>query len=171
MHFHSMSVAQTLDLFGVKKELGLSLEKVKFSVQKYGTNSITKQKRKSIFSKILSALLQPMMLILIFGFIVAFGSRLGTYIKTGETDFSECIGIVLAISLSVSITLIMEGSSEKAFQSLNKLYDNIAVKVIRDGVTITISQKSVVVGDVIILDVGDKVVADGRAHGSHHGAK
>ena len=162
MHFHSMSAAQTLELFGVKKEQGLSLEKVKSSVQKYGINTITKQKRKSIFSKILSALLQPMILILIFGFIVAFGSRLGTFIKTGETDFSECIGIVLAITLSVAITLIMEGSSEKAFQSLNKLYDNIAVKVIREGVTITISQKNVVVGDVIMLDVGDKVIADGR---------
>ncbi|MBO4594884.1 MAG: calcium-translocating P-type ATPase, PMCA-type, partial [Clostridia bacterium] len=82
--------------------------------------------------------------------------------KTGDGDFTECLGIALAILLSVFITLVMEGSSLKAFAALNKIYDSLAVKVIRDGKTVVIPQNEVVAGDLILLEAGDKIIADGR---------
>ena len=83
-------------------------------------------------------------------------------VKTGSADFIEFIGIILAILVSVCITLIMEGSSQKAFDALSKMYDKIFVKVLRDGKVTTIPQEEVVVGDVVELTAGDKIVADGR---------
>ncbi|MBO5714348.1 MAG: calcium-translocating P-type ATPase, PMCA-type, partial [Clostridia bacterium] len=59
-------------------------------------------------------------------------------------------------------TLIMEVSSARAFDTLNKIYDNITVRVIRDGTVLTISQRFVTVGDIILIESGDKIVADGR---------
>ena len=66
-----------------------------------------------------------MIVILMFGFIIAFGAKLGQFVKSGEKDFAECWGVLGAIILSVSITLIMEGSSERAFMALDKIYDNL----------------------------------------------
>jgi Ca2+-transporting ATPase len=56
----------------------------------------------------------------------------------------------------------MESSSQKAFEMLNRVYDNIAVRVIRYGKVVAISQKDVCVGDVILIESGDKIIADGR---------
>ena len=56
----------------------------------------------------------------------------------------------------------MEGSSEKAFATLNKIYDNISIKVIRNGKVCAVNQSELVVGDVVVIGSGDKIVADGR---------
>ena len=103
-----------------------------------------------------------MLVILTFALIVAFGTNLGKFIKSGEGDFGECFGILFAIVLSVSITLVMESSSERAFEALGRIYERITVKVVREGQIITMSQAELVVGDVVFLESGDKIVADGR---------
>lgn len=162
MNFYANTIDYAVNFFNSDKDSGLSTQAIKENTQKYGVNSLTKAKKKSFFSKLISALSEPMMLILLFGFIIAFGTKLGTYIKTGEADFTECVGILVAIFLSVGITLIMEGSSKKAFDALNRLYDNLTVKVIRDGITVVVSQRFVVAGDIILLESGDKIIADGR---------
>ncbi len=162
MHFYSNTTEFALDFFSSNSNNGLTKNMVTQNARKFGVNSLTKTKKKSLFSRLISALSEPMMLILLFGFIIALGTKLGTFIKSGESDFTECIGILLAIFLSVGITLIMEGSSKKAFDALNKLYDNLTVKVIRDGMVVVVSQRFVVAGDIILLESGDKIIADGR---------
>ena len=162
MEFYNTSTDAVLKWFNVKKEIGLNSKELKTRIEKYGYNEISKKKKQSFIKRLLSALKEPMILILLFSLVIAFGTKLGSFLKTGDGEFSECVGILVAIVLSVSITLIMEGSSQKAFETLNKIYDNVTVKIIRDGTVITVLQRFVTVGDVILLESGDKIVADGR---------
>ena len=162
MNFCDKSIDEALKNLGSNQKLGLDQKWQKINVEKYGRNVLTKRKKQSLFSRLLSALKEPMMIILMFGFVIAFGSSMGKFLKTGDGDFAECFGILFAVIVSVSITLIMEGSSEKAFNLLNKIYENVAVRVIRSGKLITISQQDLIVGDIMLLESGDKVVADGR---------
>ncbi len=162
MNYHTLTCEKVITQLNSDKTSGLSSINLLKNKTKYGANILTKGKKQTFLSKIFCALKEPMLIILLFSFVIALGVSLGKFLKTGEFDFSECFGILFAVILSVAITLIMEGSSEKAFAMLNKIYDNIAVKVIRNGQTLTVSQKDIVVGDILFLESGDKIVADGR---------
>ena len=162
MTFHDKTEQQVIEMFNSNSHNGLSQLLVDESIKKYGVNTLTKSKEKGFFANLLDALKEPMLLILLFGFVLTLGTNLGKFLKSGEGDFSECFGILFAVILSVSLTLIMEGSSKKAFKALSKIYDNLTVKVMRGGVVVSLPQNQVVVGDIILLESGDKIVADGR---------
>lgn len=162
MSYHDKSIEYTVKALNSNVAQGLTLSAVKNGYSKFGKNVLSKKKKRSFFSKITEALSEPMLIILLFSFVIAFGVEIGKLLKTGEGNFSECLGILGAVVLSVSITLIMEGSSEKAFNKLDKIYDRVVVKVIRDGQTISVAKEFITVGDIVILESGDKVVADGR---------
>jgi len=162
MNFYDKSIDDAVISLNSHKKLGLDQKWQRLNAEKYGKNLLTKRKKQGLFSRFLTALKEPMMIILMFGFVIAFGSSMGKFLKTGSGDFAECFGILFAVIVSVLITLIMEGSSQKAFDLLNNIYENIAVRVIRDGKVITISQQDIIVGDIMLLESGDKVVADGR---------
>lgn len=162
MYFHDKTVTQTLSQLKTDKNSGLEKNNIILSRKLYGENVFSKTAKKSLINKLLDALKEPMLIILAFGFVLALGTNLGKYFKSGEGDFAECFGVLFAIVLSVSITLIMEGSSEKAFVALGRIYENVAVRVIREGKTILIPQGQVVVGDLVIIESGDKIIADGR---------
>lgn len=162
MSYHDKSVLQTLSLLKSDATNGLCEKNVRESRENFGQNLLTKKKKTKFINRLFNALKEPMLVILMFGFVLALGTNLGKFLKSGEGDFAECLGILFAIMLSVTITLIMEGSSEKAFAALGKIYDNIVVKVIREGKITVIPQSQVVVGDIILIESGDKIVADGR---------
>ncbi len=162
MEFHDKTAQETTNYLNTSVNYGLTSSVATERLKKYGQNALSLKKPKSFFSKILDALKEPMLIILAFGFVLSLGSCLGELFKTGNADFTECVGVLVAILLSVSITLFMEGSSEKAFNALNRVYGDKTVKVIRDGTTIVVSQKNLVVGDIVFLEAGDKIVADGR---------
>ncbi|MBQ3571568.1 MAG: cation-transporting P-type ATPase, partial [Clostridia bacterium] len=140
---------------------GLKSEQVSFLRSKYGSNYIKQGKKTSIFKRILNALFEPMILILIFACIITIGINIGNICCGKEGDFYECIGILGAISLSVGLTVFMENKSEQAFEALQKLTNAITVTAIRDGEKRTIDYGQVVVGDILICEAGDKIVADG----------
>lgn len=162
MEYYDKGINYAIKTLHSDAKFGLSIKTVGENLEKYGLNKLTAEKKRGFFSRLFNALKEPMLVILIFGFAVAFGSNLGKLLKTGEADFSECFGILAAILLSVSITLIMEGSSQKAFDALNKIYDNVTAEVIRDGKKMIVEQRFLTVGDIVILSSGDKIVADGR---------
>ena len=124
MDFYTQSVEKTLTAVNSNATNGLDYSALKQNADKYGYNSLTQKEKKSFFKKVIDALKEPMLIILLFGFAITFGANLGKYLKTGEGDFIECFGILAAVVLSVGITLFMEGSSERAFASLNKIYQN-----------------------------------------------
>ena len=162
MEFYEKTSEKAVKELNSSINYGLSAKDAQERLLSNGENALSKSKGKNIFGKIFNALKEPMLIILAFGFVLSFGSCLGEFFKSKKADFSECIGIFLAILLSVFITLFMEGSSEKAFKALNRVYGDQSVKVIRDGVVIVVSQRNLVVGDIVILETGDKIACDGR---------
>ncbi len=162
MYFYDKTQQEVLKEVNSSDSKGLSQSSLKSNVERYGYNALTEKKKRGVIKRIGDAIKEPMLLILLFGFIVAFGANLGKFIKTGDGDFVECFGILFAVILSVFITVVMEGSSQKAFQTLSRVYENVTVKVLRQGEVIVINKKFITVGDVILVETGDKIVADGR---------
>jgi P-type Ca2+ transporter type 2C len=80
----------------------------------------------------------------------------------GHADILECVGIFFAIALSVTITVVMEGRSAKAFEALNDINDDTTVTVVRDGEVTLVSQRGITIGDVLQIGTGDKLPADAR---------
>ncbi|WP_300368806.1 calcium-translocating P-type ATPase, PMCA-type [Brachyspira sp.] len=151
-----------LKTLNVDPKIGLNEESRKSSLEKYGANSFTKEKGATLFQKILESLKEPMILMLIFAGIIAISVNTVTYLNGGDADFLECLGIFIAISLSITITIFMEGKSAKSFEALNSINEDIRVKVIRDGNIEIINQKDLLVGDIAFIETGNKLPADGR---------
>lgn len=141
---------------------GLSLDQVERNRTTYGSNALTREKPESLLRRIMGAASEPMILMLIMAGVIALVVNIIRASTGSEADFLECVGIFAAISLSVLITVVMEGRSAKAFEELSKISDDTIVKVLRKGDTLMLSQKELVVGDIILLSTGDKIPADGR---------
>lgn len=141
---------------------GLTQRQIEGNRTLYGQNSLTKEKPKSLARRLWEAASEPMIIMLIMAGIIALVVNIIRATTGGEADFLECVGIFVAISLSVVITVIMEGKSAKAFEALVKLSDDTQIKVLREREPVLISQKEIVVGDIILLSTGDKIPADGR---------
>ncbi len=161
MKEYALSISQTLKNLN-SSENGLTDSQIANSRLKYGENVIEKVKGKSIFKRIIDALFEPMLIILEISMLITLGVNLGKFFKTGDGDFYECIGILLSIIISVFLTVFMEGKSQRAFELLKKISSDSLVKVIRNGNKTVIKQSELVVGDVVIVETGDKIFADGR---------
>lgn len=133
---------------------GLTYEEVNESRKKYGTNKITNKKKNTILNMIIESLNDPIVKIL----LIALGIKV--LLIFNRTDLYETIGIAIAIFLSSFISVISEYGSEKAFDKLNEENNSIDVKVIRNYQKEIINIEEVVVGDLLILEQGDKVPAD-----------
>ena len=140
---------------------GLNESKVRSLKEKYGNNTLGEKKKNGLLNKIFKALTEPMILILLFATAITIGINIGNFIAGKESDFYECVGIICAIALSVGLTIFMENKSEKAFETLKKLSDAISVTVLRNNKRVILDYAEVVVGDVVLYETGDKVIADG----------
>ncbi|MFV0400784.1 MAG: calcium-translocating P-type ATPase, PMCA-type [Oscillospiraceae bacterium] len=141
---------------------GLTEEQAAKNRQKYGLNTLTRQKSESLLRRIWSAATEPMIIMLIMAGVIALVVNIIRAVTGGEADFLECIGIFAAISLSVIITVVMEGRSAKAFEALSQISDNTVIKAVRGGNTVMLNQDDIVAGDILLLSTGDKIPADGR---------
>jgi len=141
---------------------GLSAEQIENNREQYGSNVLTKEKPTPLWKRVIDAASEPMILMLIFAGLIALSVNVIRGVTGGETDYIECIGIFVAIFLSIIITVAMEGKSAKAFEALAKMNDDTTIKVIRGGNAAMLLQKELVVGDIIMLAAGDKLPADGR---------
>jgi Ca2+-transporting ATPase len=162
-----MSREELLAKTGTDSEKGLNPEQVEKSRSTYGTNSFVRQSHESLAKRIWDASTEPMLVMLIFAAIITLAVNITRYFTGGEYNFLECVGIFDAIALSVVITIITEGKSAKAFEALNKINEDTLIKVIRNGEPQLITQKEIVVGDIIMIETGDKIVADGRLFSSN----
>ncbi len=159
---HTLSRKELLAKTGSDEERGLKSSQVEASRAAHGANSFTQAKGESLARRIWDASTEPMLVMLIFAAIITLGVNIARYFTGGEYNFLECAGIFCAIALSVVITIITEGKSAKAFEELNRINEDTLVKVIRDGEPTLVPQRDIVVGDVLLVETGDKIVADGR---------
>ena len=156
------TASEVLNGLGVNPDLGLGDEEVKASREKNGTNSFGEGEKVSLIKRIWDAATEPMLILLIIAAVITVAVNVTNYVRGGEYNFIECVGIFVAIALCVVITVVTEGKSAKAFEALNKINEDTLVKVIRNGEAQYVTQASIVVGDIMLLETGDKIVADGR---------
>lgn len=157
-----MSREELLQATGGDPEHGLSESQVQASRQKYGANTFARTGTESMLKRIWDASTEPMLLMLLFAAIITLAVNITRYFTGGEYNFLECAGIFAAIFLSVAITIVTEGKSAKAFEALSKINEDTLIKVLRDGEPQLIPQKDIVIGDILLIETGDKIVADGR---------
>lgn len=134
---------------------GLSKEEIVKSREKYGSNALVKIKKDSFVKSLIRSLGDPIIKIL----LIALGIK--TIFLIQDFDWYETIGILIAVFLATFISTISEYGSEKAFLKLQNEASKTKVKVRRDGKVSLINVDEVVVSDIILLDSGDKVAADG----------
>ncbi|MDF2987647.1 MAG: putative calcium-transporting ATPase [Eubacterium sp.] len=142
--------------------IGLTSQQAAQNQATFGCNTLTREKPESLVKRILGAAREPMILMLVMAGLIALIVNIIRASTGGEADFLECVGIFAAISLSVIITVIMEGKSAKAFEALAKISEDMVIKVLRNSDTILLGQKDIVVGDILLISTGDKIPADGR---------
>ena len=139
-----------------KTTRGLSDKEVGESRQKYGENVLTPPKKTSLWRLYLDKYNDPIIKILLVAAAISLG------LAAIENDYVEAIGIFLAIFFATTIGFYFERDAAKRFDELTALGEEQPVKVVRNGRVVEIPRRDVVVGDIVVLGVGDEVPADGR---------
>lgn len=147
-----------------KKYNGLTSAQVEESRAKHGSNILTPPQKESLWKKFLEKFEDPIIRILLVAWVLSmiisavhcWGPE-----QAGLQAFLEPLGIFFAIILASTIGFIFEVKAARAFELLNVVNDDVPVTVERDGRVQQVSRKDVVVGDVVILNTGDEVPADG----------
>jgi len=134
---------------------GLNSDQVIESRRKYGANILTPPKRTSLWRLYLEKFNDPIIRILLIAALISLG------ISFVHREFEETIGIFCAIFLATGIAFWFEMDAEKKFDVLNQVNDDILYKLIRDGNITEVQKKDIVTGDVVILETGEEVPADG----------
>ena len=134
---------------------GLSADEVLKSRETHGDNVITPVKKESVWHLFIEKFNDPIIKVL----IVA--ACLSLVIAIIEGEYLETIGIFSAIFLATGVAFWFEYDAKRRFDILNTVNDDVAIKVIREGDIMTIPRRDVVVGDIIVLESGEEVAADG----------
>ena len=140
----------------VAGESGLSSSQVSEMRKNYGSNAMTPPVRESIWRQYLKNFDDPIIKILL---LAAAISTVVSVVK--GSGYLDIIGIIIAILLATAISFINEYRSSREFDVLNAHRDDMGVKVIRDGHPTSIPSRDVVAGDLILLEAGDAIPADG----------
>ncbi len=143
---------------------GLTDDQVLESRRLNGVNILTPPEKESLWSRFLEKFSDPLIVILLIAGILSIGISFYEYfgLDEGFGVFFEPIGIFIAILLATGLAFIFELKADKEFALLNQVNDDEPVQVIRNGNTIEIPRKDVVVGDIVILNTGQEVPADGE---------
>ena len=135
---------------------GLTDDEVRQSREKYGVNLLTPPKRPSLWKLYLEKFEDPVVRVLLVAAIFSL------IISVIENEYAETIGIIAAILLATGIGFYFEYDANKKFDLLNAVNEETLVKVIRNGRVQEIPRKDVVVGDIIVLETGEEIPADGE---------
>ena len=136
--------------------LGLTDSEVLKSREKYGVNLLTPPKRTSLWKLYLEKFEDPVVRVLLIAAVFSF------IISVIENEYAETIGIIAAILLATGIGFYFEYDASKKFDLLNAVNEETLVKVIRNGKIQEIPRKDIVVGDIVVLETGEEIPADGE---------
>lgn len=134
---------------------GLSSKEVVLSRNKYGNNRLTVKKKNTFFKLIIESLSDPIIKIL----MIALCVKILFLFK--DSNMFETLGIAVAIFLAAFISALSEYGSEKAFERLNSENSVLKIKALRNSKKVIVNMNEIVVGDIVYLESGDKVPADG----------
>ncbi|MFP4420484.1 MAG: calcium-translocating P-type ATPase, PMCA-type [Desulfococcaceae bacterium] len=136
---------------------GLTSEAVAESRRRHGDNKLTPQETETFWDKLIDNFRDPMIFIL----VVALGVVVALALF-GFAEWYEGVGIAVAVALATLVATASEFKNEQTFQQLQEEASQIIVNVFRDGGLRQLGIDEVVVGDVVLLQPGDKIPADGR---------
>ncbi|MBC7910086.1 MAG: haloacid dehalogenase, partial [Pyrinomonadaceae bacterium] len=135
---------------------GLTTAEVEASREKYGTNVMTPPERDPWWKLFLEKFDDPVIRILIVAAVIAIS--VGVF----HGEYLEGIGIVIAILLATILAFLNEYKANKEFDILNRVNDEVLVKVIRNGEYTTVPRKDIVVSDIALVELGEEIPADGE---------
>ncbi len=141
------------------KPTGLTDNEVIKSRKEHGNNILTPPKKIPIWKLYLEKYKDPIIRILLVAVVFSLGLAI---IEKGNGGFVETLGIIIAILLATTIGFIFEMDAAKKFDILTALGEESKVKAVRNGNVVEVARKDIVVGDIVIIEVGDKIPADGQ---------
>ena len=136
--------------------LGLTDQEVLQSREKHGVNLLTPPKRPSLLKLYQEKFEDPVVRVLLVAAVFSL------IISIIENEYAETVGIIAAILLATGIGFYFEYDANKKFDLLNAVNEETLVKVIRNGRIQEIPRKDVVVGDIVVLETGEEIPADGE---------
>lgn len=139
-----------------KNYTGLTDAQVKESRQKHGMNILTPPKKEPLWKLFLKKFEDPIIRILLIAAFLSLG------ISIIHNEYIETIGIFCAILLATGVSFWFEMDASKKFDVLNQVNDEDMVMVIRNGNVGQVAKKDIVVGDTVLLEIGNEVPADGE---------
>ncbi|MDO4410374.1 MAG: calcium-translocating P-type ATPase, PMCA-type [Akkermansia sp.] len=147
---------------------GLTASQVRQNREKYGVNVLTPPEKDPLWKQFLEKFSDPIIKILLLALVLSIGVSFYHYFTPAESGveqglevFFEPIGILVAILLATCVGFAFEVSANRKFEILNQVNDETMVQVIRDGKICEIPRCDVVVGDIVVLNTGEEVPADG----------
>ena len=146
------------------KYTGLTAEEVARSRSENGANILTPPKKESLWLKFVKKFADPLVIILLVAGALSVCISCYEYWGLGEGPgvFFEPLGIIIAIILATGLSFYFELKADREFAILNKVNDDEPVQLIRDGRPVQVPKKDVVVGDIVVLNTGNDIPADGR---------
>lgn len=144
--------------------VGLTDAEVAESRARYGANILTPAKKDPLWKRFLEKFNDPLIIILLIAGVLSIGIACYEYwgLHQGPTVFFEPVGIFIAILLATGLAFIFELKADKEFSILNQVNDDEPVQAVRNGSIVRIAKKDVVAGDIVILNTGEEVPADGE---------
>ena len=143
---------------------GLTAAEVEESRKKYGDNTLTPPEKEPIWKKFVEKFGDPIIIILLVAMVLSFGVACYNYFGTDDkslSHFLEPLGVFLAVILATGVAFYFELKGEKEFEILNQVSEDIYYKVLRDGEIGKVLKADLVVEDIVLLDTGEQVPADG----------
>ena len=143
---------------------GLSAQEVEASRKEHGENILTPPAKAPLWLQFLDKFKDPLIIILIIAGLLSIGIAFYEYIGLGHgaAVFFEPGGIFVAILLATGLSFYFEYQADKEFAILNQVNDDEPVEVIRQSNTTEVPRRSIVVGDIVVLNTGEEVPADGE---------
>lgn len=143
---------------------GLTAREVAQSRSKYGENVLTPPAKAPLWLQFLDKFRDPLIIILLIAGALSILISCYEYFALGDgpTVFFEPMGIFVAIMLATGLSFYFEYQADKEFAILNQVNDDEPVEVIRDSNTTLIPRREVVVGDIVIVNTGEEIPADGE---------
>lgn len=143
---------------------GLTDAQVLESRSKHGANILTPPEKEPLWKQFLEKFGDPLIIILLIAGVLSISISCYEFwgLHEGAETFFEPVGIFVAILLATGIAFVFELKADKQFSVLNQVNDDEMVEVIRNGNTTSVKKKDVVVGDIVVLNTGEEIPADGE---------
>ena len=150
-----------LKAVNTSKESGLTTQEAELRLEQNGKNKLVEGKKKSIIRRFFEQLADPMIIILIVAALISGALSIYEISKGGEGEFVDVIIILAVVLINAVLGVFQESKAEKAIEALQEM-SAATSKVLRDGKMQIVHSQDLVVGDIVLLEAGDAVPADGR---------